>query len=138
MKTKRRGTTLVEVLVSIAVFSIISIGMLTSFLGMRKIVARQEEALRFSMICRDIAFYGDVHQREWDVAYFGARPLDNNGDGVYVVYYDEDFVPRPTKGRYRLHYYYTAENNLIVSVMHEESGRMIIDELNYGGGRYAN
>ncbi len=137
MKTKRKGTTLVEVLVSIAVFSIISIGMLTSFLGMRKTVARQEETLRFSMICRDIAFYGDVYRREWDVSYFGARPLDRNEDGVYVVYYDEDFLPTPTKGRYRLHYYYTEENNLIVSIFHEESGRVIIDELDYGGGRYA-
>ncbi len=136
MKTKK-GTTLVEVLVAIAVFSIITVAMFSSLLIMRKTVARQEEYLRFEAICTDIAFYGDVHKRAWDKEYFSLPASQNEGQ----IYYGHDFQPSDTEQIYCLSYSYADTNGdgyaeLIVSISHVESGRFIIENLNYGGGRY--
>ena len=136
MKTKK-GTTLVEVLVAIAVFSIISVAMLSSLLVMRKTAARQEEYLRFEMICTDIAFYGDVHKKDWDKEYFSLPSSQSEGQ----IYYGHDFTPSQTEQIYCLSYSYLDTNadgyeELIISIRHVESGRAIIENLNYGGGRY--
>lgn len=134
---KKKGTTLVEVLVAIAVFAIISVAMFTSLLVMRKTSARQEEYLRFEMICTDIAFYGDVHKRNWDKEYFSLLAPQDQGE----VYFGYDFYPSETERIYCLSYSYFDTNSdgyeeLIVSIHHVESGRTIIEDLNYGGGRY--
>ena len=42
---KQKGATLVEVLVAVTVFAIISIAMFTSFLNKKKMVAKQKEYL---------------------------------------------------------------------------------------------
>ena len=136
MKTKK-GTTLVEVLVSIAVFSIISVAMFSSLLVMRKASARQEEYLRFEMICTDIAFYGDVYQRNWDKEYFSLPESQREGE----IYFGHDFAVSETERIYCLSYSYLDTNSdgyeeLVVCIRHVESGRIIIEDLNYGGGRY--
>lgn len=134
---KKKGTTLVEVLVAIAVFTIISVAMFSSLLVMRKTAARQEEYLRFEMICSDIAFYGDVYKKNWDKEYFSLQTSQNEGQ----IYYGYDFTPSESDRIYCLSYSYLDTNNdgyeeLIVSIHHVESGRTIIENLNYGGGRY--
>ena len=134
---KKKGTTLVEVLVSIAVFSIISVAMFSSLLVMRKTSARQEEYLRFEMICTDIAFYGDVHKRNWDKEYFSLSESREEGE----IYFGYDFSLSETDKIYCLSYSYFDTNSdgykeLIISIYHVESGRVIIEDLNYGGGRY--
>ena len=134
---KKQGTTLVEVLVAIAVFSIISVAMFSSLLVMRKTALRQEEYLRFDMICTDIAFYGDEYGREWDKEYFSLPSSQNEGQ----IYFDHSFNPSPDESVYCLSYSYLDTNSdgyqeLIVSIYHVESGRFIIEKLNYGGGRY--
>ncbi len=136
MKAKK-GITLVEVLVSIAVFSIISLAMFSSLLVMRKTAARQEEYLHFEMICTDIAFYGDVYQRGWDKEYFSLPASQESGQ----IFYDHDFQLSSTERVYCLSYSYRDTNDdgyteLIVSIRHVESERVIIENLNYGGGRY--
>lgn len=136
MKTKK-GTTLVEVLVAIAVFSIISTAMFSSLLVLRKTAARQEEYVRFEMVCTDIAFYGDEYKRAWDKEYFSLPASQDAGQ----VYYGHDFQPSETEQIYCLSYSYADTNGdsyeeLIVSIRHVESGRFIIENLNYGGGRY--
>ena len=134
---KKKGTTLVEVLVSIAVFSIISVAMFSSLLVMRKTSARQEEYLRFEMICTDIAFYGDVHKRNWDKEYFSLSESREEGE----IYFGYNFSLSETDKIYCLSYSYFDTNSdgykeLIISIYHVESGRVIIEDLNYGGGRY--
>ena len=126
-----------EVLVAIAVFSIISVAMFSSLLVLRKTSARQEEYLRFDMICSDIAFYGDEYGRGWDKEYFSLPASQNEGE----VYYDHGFALSATDRIYCLSYSYADTNGdgyeeLIVSIRHVESGRFIIKNLNYGGGRY--
>ncbi len=134
---KKKGTTLVEVLVAIAVFAIISVAMFSSLLVMRKTSARQEEYLRFEMICTDIAFYGDVYQRNWDKEYFSLPASQDEGQ----IYFGYDFAVSETDRIYCLSYSYLDTNSdgykeLVVSIRHVESGRTIIEDLNYGGGRY--
>jgi len=136
MKTKK-GTTLIEVLVAIAVFAVISVAMFSSLLVMRTTSARQEEYLRFEMICTDIAFYGDVHKRSWDKEYFSLPAPQDEGK----IYFGYDFTPSTADKIYCLSYSYLDTNSdgheeLILSIYHVESGRTIIENLNYGGGRY--
>jgi len=134
---KQKGATLVEVLVAVTVFAIISIAMFTSFLVMKKMVARQKDYLEFEIICRDIDYYSDKYLKDWDLEYFGDKARkDDNGDGVYEVYYDFDYCLSETEQAYCLEYYYTDQNELIISVYHNETKRIIIDKLNYGGRRY--
>lgn len=140
---KQKGATLVEVLVAVTVFAIISIAMFTSFLIMKKMVAKQKEYLEFEIICRDINHYSDKYyivkeiKNDWDLNYFGDKARkDDNGDGVYEVYYDFDYCLSETEKAYCLEYYYTDQNELIISVYHNETKRIIIDKLNYGGKRY--
>ncbi len=139
---KQKGATLVEVLVAVTVFAIISIAMFTSFLIMKKMVAKQKEYLEFEIICRDINHYSYKYYIEgeinvWDSNYFGDKAgKDDNGDGVYEVYYDFDYCLSENEKAYCLEYYYTDQNELIISVYHNETKRIIIDKLNYGGKRY--
>lgn len=65
MKKTRKGLTLVEVIVSIAVFTIISLALFSTILSMNKVVKRQEEYVRLEMLCRDINFYWDACGEEF-------------------------------------------------------------------------
>ena len=56
MRRTHKGATLVEVLVSITVFAIISVVMVTCLLLMTRTVTRQEEYVRFEMILSDMKF----------------------------------------------------------------------------------
>ena len=60
MKKTRKGLTLVEVIVSIAVFTIISLALFSTILSMNKVVKRQEEYVRLEMACQDIDYYWDA------------------------------------------------------------------------------
>ena len=73
-----------------------------------------------------------------DMAYFSLPDSRDEGE-VYLGY---DFTPSETQQIYRLSYSYIDTNGdgyeeLVVSIHHVESGRAIIEDLNYGGGRYA-
>lgn len=57
MKKSQKGLTLVEVLVSISVFTIIIFSLFSTLLAMRKVVARQEEYVKIEMVCQDINVY---------------------------------------------------------------------------------
>ncbi len=132
----KKGSTLVEVLVAISVFAIISVSLFTSFARMTKIVARQEALMNFDIICRDIAAYGDEYGKGWDMKYFGYTEHHASDR----EYYDENFNHiGDTEGKYLLEYTHDVAlgDALIITVTDTESGRVIIDGLNYGGGRYA-
>ena len=96
MKKARKGLTLVEIIVAIAVFSIVSIAFFTSYVSMNKVVARQEEYTRFEMICYDINYYWDMYDEGWDDAYFlpsGAQETPS-GSQIFTAYFDKDFEPQ--------------------------------------------
>lgn len=111
MKNTRKGLTLVEIIVAIAVFSIVSVAFFTSYVSMNKVVARQEEYVRFEMICYDINYYWDVHGERWDDIYF-------NGNVTNTAYFDKDFNPQYYKDGavYQITYDMTGETLTIINI----------------------
>ncbi len=124
-RVKQKGSSLVEVLVGIAVFLGISVALFSSFLGMKTQLLRQEELIRFEMLCRDIDAYYDTYGADWDEKYFADNALDG------TVYFDSDFKPCLETKVYRLDYV-MKDGALVVNVYHNETNRPIIEELNYG------
>lgn len=115
MKKARKGLTLVEIIVAIAVFSIVSIAFFTSYVSMNKVVARQEEYTRFEMICYDINYYWDMYDEGWDDAYFlpsGAQETPS-GSQIFTAYFDKDFEPQSgsNKAVYQITFSYSGEDN---------------------------
>lgn len=99
MKKTQKGLTLVEVLVSIAVFTIISLVMFSSLLAMTKVVALQEDYARIEMACRDMNAYWDMYgdqdksyeeNTDWYKKYFGSEADFGVG---YLKYQDGQLVP---------------------------------------------
>ena len=93
MKKKQHGSTLVEVLVAMTVFLIISGAIFTSVLGIRKVVVRQEEALRVSYLFSDIEVFYENDESSWlssYATYMGATP-PQNADGTYSFSLNSDF-----------------------------------------------
>ena len=109
MKNTRKGLTLVEIIVAIAVFSIVSVAFFTSYVSMNKVVARQEEYVRFEMICYDINYYWDVHGKSWDDIYF-------NGNVTNTAFFNKDFEPQSSKTNavYQITFTYSSTNQLII------------------------
>ena len=107
MKKARKGLTLVEIIVAIAVFSIVSIAFFTSYVSMNKVVARQEEYTRFEMICYDINYYWDMYGQGLDEKYFQSTTVDG------TAYFDKDFEPQSgsNKAVYQITFSYSGEDN---------------------------
>lgn len=122
---KQRGESLVEVLVGITVFLCVAVALLSSFGGMQARVLRQEELLRFEMLCRDIDAYYDVYGADWDILLFEGKA--ENG----TVFFDAEFQLSAEPSTYRLEYG-LEDGALVVNVPHQETGRVIIEALNYG------
>ena len=125
----KKGFTLVEVLVSIFIFSLVLVTTLSTYLLSISFEKRQSEYIYFETICLDINKYSDVYKREWNLYYF------NNDSNVQ--YYDINFnYVGTTINKYKLAFFYTANNELIINVTDEDNDRFIIKDLNYGGTRY--
>ena len=119
MKKTQKGLTLVEVLVSIAVFTIISLVMFSSLLAMTKVVALQEDYARIEMACRDMNSYWDMYGEDWDIKYF---QLDSNSDVGYLKYQDGQLVPtNDDNSDFKVIYEYTDDNKLIIKSIYSTS-----------------
>lgn len=144
MKKTRKGLTLVEVIVSIAVFTIISLALFTSFLGMRKVVAKQEEYVRIEMVCYDINYYWDMYgdddlaeksDNDWYVKYFGENATYDNAkkEGVgYLQYKDGKFEPTADKSHYVVEYEINGNELIITSIYNNETKRIYVESVNCG------
>lgn len=144
MKKTRKGLTLVEVIVSIAVFTIISLALFTSFLGMRKVVAKQEEYVRIEMVCYDINYYWDMYgdgsepeEEPWYEKYFGENAtydyIKKEGVG-YLQYKDGEFVPSTDNtSHYKIEYEMNDGVLIITSIYNTETDRVYVENVNCGG-----
>lgn len=65
MRKSKKGVTLIEVIVSIAIFSMISLALFSSVISMKKIIIRQEEYVRIEMVCYDISAYYEKYKASW-------------------------------------------------------------------------
>lgn len=120
MKKTYKGLTLVEVLVSIAVFTIISLAMFSSLLAMTKVVALQEDYARIEMACYDMNAYWDMYGKEWDKEYF--RLLDGNSEVGYLKYQGGQLVPTNDRNNSDFTVKYSeADGKLIIMSVRSES-----------------
>ena len=125
----KKGETLVEVLVALAVFTVTCAAVFSCLLGIRRVAHRQEETVRFEMICRDIGYFESRSLLEND--YFAGKSVENNGK--WTVSYDSDFRLVDGPSTYSLEYYVNLDGNLVVSVYNNHTEKCVIDELMYGG-----
>lgn len=124
MRKTHKGTTLVEVLVSIAVFAILSVAVISCLLGMTKIVSRQEEYVRFEMILSDMEFYfnhSDIN------SYF---QYETEQSDKCTVYFTDRFVEVTNDSNriYALTYRIDGSNLIVENIKHI-SGRVILENI---------
>ena len=143
MKNTRKGLTLVEIIVAIAVFSIVSVAFFTSYVSMNKVVARQEEYVRFEMICYDINYYWDMYGKDgetsWDKMYFGSAITDNKG--IYTAFFNKDFKPQSDnndkKAVYQITYTYSGDQLIIQKIVKiTEKNKVIVENVNCNVSKY--
>lgn len=133
MKKARKGLTLVEIIVAIAVFSIVSIAFFTSYVSMNKVVARQEEYTRFEMICYDINYYWDMYDEGWDDAYFlpsGAQETPS-GSQIFTAYFDKDFEPQSgdDNAEYQITFHYDDKKLIIDKIEKLSDNKIIVEKV---------
>ena len=146
MKKTQKGLTLVEVLVSIAVFTIISLVMFSSLLAMTKVVALQEDYARIEMACRDMNaywdMYGDLNKSadegtDWYKKYFGSEATKGKG---YLKYQGGQLVPtsdRQNSDFTVIYDYYGTDDGLrITSVRSEAKEREYLNDPIDCGSQY--
>lgn len=131
-----RGFTIAETLVATVVFAVLLTATLTIYLVSVKVVSNQEAYLFFERVCLEIDKYSDKYNRKWNEEYFGNEDVNQ--------YYDKEFARVEKDGDvyYCLSFAYRdtdedGKEELIVTVSESESGRTVIDALNFGGARYA-
>lgn len=130
---KQKGSTIVEVLVSLIIILIAISGFFISYFSLVKIVNRQKEYIYFEKVCLDINKYSNKYKKDWDIYYFDNV---NSLEYMHIVYYDANFKKTTILSKYQLVYYYDRENNLIISIKNLEDDYYIIEQLNYGSVRY--
>lgn len=129
----RKADTIVEVVVSIAIFAICMLIAGSTYVYVARVKRAEVEYMRFESMCLDINEYYTRFNQNWDKWYFG---LDDRED-ANSIYFDLDYqVTESENATYTLSYSY-AENTheLIINVIRND-GHMIISNLNYGGNRY--
>lgn len=132
----RKGMTLVEVLVAIAVFSIISLALVTSYIGLINMVTLQDEYVRIEMVCHDINFHWDRYGSAWDDEYFRGNCDNDDGDGGKgFLKYDNDVMGPTTDASapYTVEYNY-VNSELIISIY--TADREYVTDLNCGTTLY--
>ena len=105
MKKTQKGVTLVEVIVAIAVFSMISLALFSSVIGIKNVTVRQEQYVRLEMVCYDIDAYYKKYNDEWHIHYFEKEmndgvgylttnfiPTNNLSDATYKILFSDDRI----------------------------------------------
>ncbi len=140
---RKKGYTLVEVLVSIFLFTAMTITCFTTYLLGKKYQIKESEYVFFEGVCLDIDKYSDAYRDSktttWNQAYFG--------NDLYLQSYDADYNHVSNKAEqvtYQLSFSYelkegtTDTKELIVNVKNIISDYSVIKNLNYGSARYLN
>ena len=121
----KKGFSLVEVVVALAVFVVSLVAILSCyFLGV-KVYQKQTEYLYFETICLDIDKVYDKEE-DWQVLYFGQEKSE--------YYYNSDYQLVETEDKYTLSIINDDNNNLIISIYNNNDNYFVIENLNYGKG----
>ena len=129
MKTSKKGLTLVEVLVAIAVLTIVIFAVFSSIIAMRNVVSRQEEYVKAKMVCQDIEVYLEKYNDAWYKEYFGENIEIQNKNDI-IGYLTSDFVPtdNENEGVYVLSCEYETKTGKIngLSIFTKAKDRVVI------------
>lgn len=79
MKKVQKGMTLIEVIVAVSVFAVISLALFSSVMAMKNVILRQEEYVKLEMVSYDINAYYIRNPKTWYKDYFGKDANRNNG-----------------------------------------------------------
>ncbi|MDY4788915.1 MAG: type II secretion system protein [Bacilli bacterium] len=143
---KKRGMTLIEVIVASVIFLITFGVVLTTYLLSVKGEERQREYMHFETICYEIDSFSSKYYQKWYESYYeSGEYLFNEVDKTLMVYYSSNYEPSSNSdnAKYILTAIYDnfddddyTEMKLFVKEVNSE--RYIIKELVYGdkGGRY--
>lgn len=135
MKKTKKGLTLVEVIVAIAVFAVITLALFSTYLGIRKLSFRQEEYVRLEMVCYDINYYWDAYgqnttdkTQDWTYKYSGKYSDDN------LISLNAEFKPISSgTATYKIKYSINSDGELILeSVKATVGNKVYIENLNCG------
>lgn len=139
--SNKKGMTLVEVVVALAVLSASLLSILGIYSSVTNVLAKNKEKMYFQNICLEINDFYTKYGKNWGLYYFG--------DENTTQYYDGDFfiVDEEEEAKYKLNYEYSVvegfkENEslvtnpcLLVSAFNIDDGTTIIDKLNFGARR---
>lgn len=120
----RKGFSLVEVVVALAVFIISFVAILSCYLLGVKAYQKQTEYLYFETICLDI---DKVYDKEanWQMAYFNQEANEYYYNSSYQLVQNPDKYTLSVK---------MENDNLIISIYNNNDNYYVIENLNYGKG----
>ena len=121
MKKSQKGLSLVEVIVAIAIFSMVSLALFTSVIAMRKVLNRQEEYVKLEMVCYDINAYYDISMNDdqdktWYQLYFG----EYINSKPYMAYLTSEFTPTVNLDEAQYKISFTENSILSISSINDE------------------
>ena len=121
MKKNQKGITLIEVLVSISVFAIISLALFSSVIAMQNVITRQEEYAKIEMVCYDIDTYCEKYNENWSKNYFNGEIY--NGIG----YLTSEF--KPTNDPNQGHYVVRFTDSEILSITNKDNSITFVENV---------
>lgn len=127
---KRKGFTLVEVLVSLSIFVITFGAIITSYFLSINNAEKLEEYQYFENICLDINTIYD--QKGFIEVKQYLNVSEDNGE----VFYNENYIQVEEQDKYTLSYIYSGEKKLTISIYNNVKSYYVIEELEYGVSPY--
>lgn len=135
---KKKGFTLVEVLVSITIFLITFLAIASSITLAVNKVKKYEEYQYIENVCLDIDKIYDKEGYEGLVKYYSFNGLtDNKSSGKF--YLDKNYKFMTEEDKYCFTYTYSKTEDdvsLIITVTEETKNYIIIKDLEYGHSKY--
>ncbi len=134
---KRSGFTLVEVLVSISIFLIIFMGIISGYYLALRRTFKLEEYQYIENICLDIDKVYDSEGYAGLINIYGFNSINNNkANGE--IYYDSNYKLVSEDYKYILSYTYDKDSDAIlrISIKNITSNYYVIKNLEYGHSKY--
>lgn len=152
-KEKKKGELLVETVVAMAIFTIMTVSSFKAYKSFAMLSKKDADYIFFETVCTSIdSYYDNLGKDFWAQDYFGSyyhySILSNDFIELFKKHYD--YIPQHYYGiqmynsnyelissnspeyTYVLTYLYTDKDELIVNVENTNTGKVIIEELNYG------
>ena len=123
----KRGFSLVEVVVAIAVFAICIGAIISAYLLSARAYDKSKEYFHFEQICQNLDYFYDNYS-DWNERLFGSSNS--------TIYFNEKYEQVSSNGKYILKYE-LVNDELIVNIQNINDGYYIIKDLNYGVSKNA-